>query len=113
MISFRGLIAGVAIAVAFLLFMGGVTRSHVHGDGSWINNERLTDPLSKEWCCNLVDCREEQVEPVRGGFQVETGEVVPAQRVIWRSPGGWWRCRYMSGEKINQTRCLIGPPPGS
>lgn len=83
---------------------------------SWISREKLTDPLTKEFCCNMNDCAEELggVDPVAGGYLIrQTGEVVERKRVIWRSPGGWWRCRYLSGPKANQTRCLIGPPQGS
>lgn len=90
--------------------------AHDHGPGAWINMERLTDPVTREWCCNEHDCREEpdNVEPVEGGYRIiSTGEVIPHERVIWRSPGGWWRCRYMGGERAGQTRCLIAPPPGS
>jgi hypothetical protein len=100
-------------AAALLAGAVSASRAHDHGPGSWINNEKLTDPQTGEWCCNLVDCREENVTPVDGGYLVETGEVIPQKRVIWRSPGSWWRCRYMSGAQEGQTRCLIGPPQGS
>lgn len=110
-----------AFAAAFLCLPA---LAHDHGYGSWINNERLIDPRTKEWCCNTNDCREEpdNVEAVPGGFLVKsTGEVIPKERVIWRSPGGWWRCRYLSPTavdennqpKMGKTRCLIGPPMGS
>lgn len=96
---------------AFLL----PAMAHDHGPGSWINNERLTDPQTKQWCCDLNDCREEtanvQALPDGNFLILDTKEVIPHQRVIWRSPGGWWRCRYLDG--TNRTRCLIGPPPGS
>lgn len=88
--------------------------AHDSGPGSWINQQKLTDPFTKEWCCNLHDCKEEtdNVEAQPGGFLIRsTHEVIPAARVIWRSPGGWWRCRRMDG--TNRTRCLIGPPNGS
>lgn len=81
---------------------------------SWINREKLTDPASKEWCCNRNDCRSEQVRETNGGYVVTTGEFVPFHRVIWKSEDGhWWRCRYMAGERAGKTRCLIGPSPGS
>jgi hypothetical protein len=99
-----------ASAAAFLL---SAALAHDHGPGSWINNERIRDPVTGEWCCNLVDCREEpdNVEPVTDGYRIiSTGEVIPRERVIWRSPGGWWRCRNLA---TGATRCLIGPPHGS
>lgn len=85
-----------------------------HGHDSWISRQRMVDPESKEWCCNIYDCRVEKVREVSGGYSTAGGDVVPFSRVIWKSPDGqWWRCRYMAGEKTGKTRCLIGPPPGS
>jgi len=80
---------------------------------SWINKQMLRDPQSGEFCCNEHDCRPEKVVETRGGYMVETGEVIPYHRVIWRSPDGtWWRCRaWHNGQQ--RTRCLLGPPPGS
>jgi hypothetical protein len=100
-----------AALAAFLLCASA--RAHDHGPGSWINNERLHDPVTGEWCCNTVDCREESdnVEAVPEGYLIRsTGETIPRERVIWRSPGGWWRCRNLP---TGTTRCLIGPPQGS
>lgn len=92
----------------------GFALAHDSGPYRWISNEMLRDPQSQEWCCGDLDCQTETVREVAGGYQVETGEIVPYARVIWKSPEGTWiRCRYLSGEKTNQTRCLIGPPPGS
>jgi hypothetical protein len=105
----------VLLAASLALAATGAL-AHDHGYGSWINNERLTDPRTGEWCCSTHDCREEpdNVEAVPDGYRIlSTGEVIPRDRVIWRSPGGWWRCRYMSGERAGRTRCLIGPPLGS
>ena len=99
-------------AVAALALIAPVL-AHDHGPGSWINNERIRDPVTGEWCCNLVDCREEpdNVEPVADGYRIRsTDELIPSARVIWRSPGGWWRCRNLT---TGATRCLIGPPQGS
>lgn len=90
--------------------------SPVKGHDSWISRERIVDPVTNEWCCNHIDCAEEVsgVEAVDGGYLIKsTGEVIPRERVVWRSPGGWWRCRYLGGEKFGKTRCLIGPPQGS
>lgn len=104
------------LGVLALTAMVGVAMAHDHGPGSWINNQRLNDPVSKEGCCNLNDCREEtdNVAAVDGGFLIiSTGEVIAHERVIWRSPGGWWRCRYlgpMLPKRPGDTRCLIGPP---
>lgn len=99
----RAIVAAVAIAL-----LSAPARAHDH----WINNERLVDPVTGEWCCNLNDCQVEQVQEVEGGYSTAGGDVVPRARVIWKSPDGhWWRCRYLFGENAGKTRCLIGPPP--
>lgn len=84
-----------------------------YGHDHWINEKRFVDPISKEWCCNHIDCRNEtaNIEEEAGGVRVkETNELIPHNRVIWESPDGWWRCRNLA---TNETRCLIGPPNGS
>lgn len=98
------------IAVVLLAIMTEAALSHQHGPGSWINNEKLIDPITKQWCCDEFDCKPQPagaIKPVEGGYLVvETGEVIEHRRVIWRSPDGmWWRCAIG-----NVTRCLIGPP---
>jgi hypothetical protein len=106
--------------IAGIMFCPLMARAHDHGPGSWINNQKLKDPVTFEDCCNLNDCAEEpsgNIEPVEAGFLIKsTGEVVARERVIWRSPGGWWRCRYIGPvwpKKPGHTRCLIGPPPST
>lgn len=108
----------VALAAGFMLCAAAyVALAHDHGPGSWINHQNLHDPVTKEHCCNLNDCQEEpdNVRALGSGdyLILNTQEVFPAKRVIWRSPGGWWRCRYMIGPLAGKTRCLIGPPNGS
>lgn len=103
-----------ALALVLLLALPVPALPHDH----WINTERIVDPVSGEWCCNEHDCEMLAVDGVKivdgGFFIVDTGETIPAARVAWRSPDGrWWRCRYQWGDKTGQTRCLIGPPPGS
>jgi hypothetical protein len=99
--------------VTGLLVLFGSSLALAHD--SWISRNRLTDPTSGEWCCNHIDCAAvpaDGINEVNGGYAVvETGELVPYARVIWRSQdGSWWRCRNM---RTNATRCLIGPPRGS
>ena len=117
----RSLLFWAIIAAMFVsAFWVGMALAHTDGPGAWINRESLTDPVTKQFCCNEHDCREEpdNVEAIDGGYRIRsTGEFIPAARVIWRSPGGWWRCRYLAshalpeGKRIGDTRCLIGPPP--
>jgi len=91
----------------------GYAAAHDHGPGSWINQQNLRDPVTGEYCCNLNDCAEESadnIEAREGGYFIKsTGELIETARVIWKSPGGWWRCRYL--DFTGRTRCLIGPPP--
>ncbi len=99
------------LVVLFGLLASSFAVAHDH----WISGNRMTDPLSGEWCCNHIDCTAVPtggVNEVTGGYSVaETGEMIPYQRVIWRSQdGAWWRCRNL---RTNATRCLIGPPQGS
>jgi hypothetical protein len=112
----RWVAIAIGLLVLFLLLLYPHARAHDHGPGAWINHENLRDPMSREHCCDLRDCREEtdNVEAVGGDFRIKsTGETIPHQRVIWRSPGGWWRCRYLDPARNGETRCLIGPPPGA
>lgn len=102
-----------ALGAAFLMLAGcGERPAYAHDH--WISQQRLVDPVSGEWCCGTDDCQVEVVEETVGGYRVLTGEVIPASRVIWKSPDGLWRrCRYLSGDKAGKTRCLVGVPPGS
>jgi hypothetical protein len=101
-----------AAIVAAIAALGGPSPAGAHDH--WIARERLHDPVTGAWCCNEIDCapvKDGGVREVAGGFAiVDTGEVFPRARVIWRSPdGNWWRCRNIAD---NSTRCLIGPPFG-
>ena len=103
-------------AIALLFVLLGVSVAAAHD--FWISRQRLTDPLSGEWCCNHIDCAVVPaggITEVANGYRVsETGEVIASTRIIWRSPDGMWmRCRYLSGDRAGKTRCLIGPPPAS
>jgi hypothetical protein len=113
--AFRmGLVAVVAIGLTLTVLMQ-CAKAHDH----WINDARLVDPFTKEWCCNEHDCElinAGGVSETSGDSYLisETGEIFPAMRVIWKSGDGrWWRCRYLGGDKAGQTRCLIGPVPNS
>lgn len=96
----------VRIALCGVLLWGSAALAHDH----WISRENLRDPVTKQTCCNNEDCREELtvVRRIDGDYAImATGEVISRERVIWKSPGGWWRCRWMA---TGLTRCLIGPP---
>ena len=65
--------AFIACTTVVIAFDSVAARAHE----SWISSSRLTDPSSGEWCCNHIDCREEKVREIAGGYQVETGEFIP------------------------------------
>lgn len=103
----------LALIGAGLIFCGpALAHDHADSSGSWIGQQRMTDPRSGEFCCDQRDCFAELVSEFSDFIVVMTGEMIPTARVIWRSADGqWWRCRvWMNGEQ--KTRCLIGPPKG-
>lgn len=97
----------LATLLAFLSI--SIANSHDH----WINESRLIDPFTGEWCCNDKDCKPERVQEVFNGYMTSAPDFVIKDRVIWKSQDGhWWRCNKIVNGK-DTTRCLIGPPPGS
>lgn len=102
-----------AFAAAIIVAWLYANLSPVYGHDHWISRQKLTDPITGQWCCNEFDTFEEteNVEAVPGGYRIKsTGEFIPNERVIWKSPGGWWRSRNLGD---GTTRCLIGPPPAT
>jgi hypothetical protein len=54
----------------------------------------------------------------RGFFDKEAGDLIPYERVLWKSPDGkWWHGlgQDYDGTRGGKafTRCLIGPPPST
>ncbi len=91
--------------------------AHDHGEGAWINQMSLIDPVTREFCCGPQDCAPLPAGGISEnafGFRIaETGEQFAQGRVIWKAPDGrLWRCRYLAGPEKGKTRCLIGPPRG-
>jgi len=100
-------------ALAALLLLGRDCAAHDH----WINQQRLTDPLTGQWCCNEHDCEmlaEDGVQITAQGYVLtDTGEVIPFARAINKSPDGrYWRCHTIE-DGVKRTRCLIVPPPST
>jgi|RhiMetStandDraft_4_1073278.scaffolds.fasta_scaffold52337_3 hypothetical protein len=86
-------------------------------ESDWVNEANLKDPLSGVHCCGKDDCHPVPAggieERGNGYLDKETGDLVPKERVIWKSPDGrWWHCLWQ-WDQPKQTRCLIGPPPSS
>lgn len=110
-----------ALVALLWLLASSQALAHDTGAGSWINLNKLRDPLTKHHCCDRRDCIQVSAEGLReqtGGYHItETGELWPYSRVLWESQDGqWWRCVYMANQspihRRGQTRCLIGPPQG-
>jgi hypothetical protein len=96
----------------------GATAALGHGAWQWIEDYRLYDPQTGDWCCGKNDCgaiEGDGISQTSLGYQIKaTGEVIPYSRVIWESPDGKpWRCWNTYGERKGLTRCLIMPPPST
>jgi hypothetical protein len=103
--------------IAAAVMVAAPAWAHDAGEGSWMNQMNLLDPVTHNWCCNEQDCAPVPaggvLEQDGGMLVVETGEVIAQERIIWRAPDGqWWRCRNLGGDEEGKTRCLIGPPRG-
>jgi hypothetical protein len=86
-----------------------VRFAHAHGEAQWIW-------AMQPECCGPRDCApvaEGGIKRVNGGFLVlETGEVISEREALWSIDDRYWRCRYTSGVKMGQTRCLFAPAVG-
>lgn len=99
------------ILVPLIVLLCGLLPARAVDD--WIDGIKFTDPATKQWCCNHVDCKriaETSITQTPAGIIInDTGELWPYARVIWASPDTWVRCQHADGK----TRCLIGPHRGS
>ena len=99
----------LSILVAMLVIFGSAPVAHAHGEAEWI---MAVEPR----CCGPNDCApvaEGGVERINGGFLVlETGEIVSDHSALWSIDDHYWRCRYTSGARTGQTRCLFVPALG-
>lgn len=105
-----------ATAWLVLMFWLGMTLGAVAQEGHWIE-QRWTDPQSKQWCCNLSDCKPLApgiVKAVPGGYVLtDTGEFIPNHRVLpVQDPNDqrYWACWYPHETK---RRCFFAPSWGS
>jgi hypothetical protein len=112
------------IGACLLIYAIAFSIHYAYAHDSWINQNGLRDPQSKEWCCNDQDCERLDKNAVKelpnGNFYiVPSNEVWPEKRVLWQSAdGAWWRCAPIYNDdkgKVSKpkTRCLIGPPRGT
>ena len=97
------------VLIVALMVLGSVRLAQAHGEAEWI---MAVEPR----CCGPNDCApvaEGGIKRVNGGFFVlETGEVVPELETLWSVDDHYWRCRYTSGARTGQTRCLFVPALG-
>ena len=98
-----------AALIAALVIFESVRFAHAHGEAHWI---WVTQPR----CCGPRDCdrvAEGGISRVNGGFLVlETGEVISEREALRSIDDHYWRCRYTSGVRMGQTRCLFAPVVG-
>jgi hypothetical protein len=98
-----------AVLAAVLVVLASVGHAQAHGEAEWI---MAVEPR----CCGPNDCApvaEGGIKRVDGGFFVlETGEVVSEREALWSVDDHYWRCRYTSGVRTGQTRCLFVPALG-
>ena len=98
-----------ALLIAVLVVFGSVRLAHAHGEAEWI---MALEPR----CCGPNDCAavaDGGINRVNGGFLVlETGEIISESEALWSVDDHYWRCRYTSGVRTGQTRCLFVPALG-
>lgn len=107
-------------AVASVAFVGfsapTIDPASAHGAASWIMDNAMIDPVTKESCCGAQDCEMVPATGVRiveGGYLIyETGETIPESRAQDSKDGHFWRCRYLTGIDTGKTRCFFRGLPG-
>jgi len=107
------------LAVALTLICTAVFG---HGSEQWINNAKLTDPVSKALCCGPIDCSAlapGSVEQVQGEYNLNTGRwtgydpfFVECDRALSFSPDGNYHIciNYDDDGFTPKVRCFIVPP---
>jgi hypothetical protein len=99
----------LSVLITMLLIFGSARIALAHGEAEWI---MAVEPR----CCGPNDCApvaEDGIKRINGGFLVrETGEVVSDRAALWSIDDHYWRCRYTSGARTGQTRCLFVPALG-
>jgi hypothetical protein len=99
----------LSVLIAMLVIFGSARVALAHGEAEWI---MAVEPR----CCGPNDCgpvAEGGIKRINGGFLVvETGEVVSDRAALWSIDDHYWRCRYTSGARTGQTRCLFVPALG-
>ena len=95
----------VLLALALTL---ACTAVFSHGSEQWINDAKLVDPVSKEFCCGPTDCSAltpGSVERVSGAIFVGWDHALPF------SPDGHYHiCIGYDESLIPNVRCFITPP---
>ena len=99
--SRAALIASVLMTVPL-----GIARAHEEAQWIWAMHPQ---------CCGPKDCvalSDASVKRVNGGYLVvETSEVIPDAEVRASIDEHYWRCRFSTGARVGETRCLFVPAP--
>lgn len=109
--------ATALVMFGFLSFFPAAWAHDMAGESDWVRDKGLVDPLSGAHCCGPNDCSpmpDDSVAETKDGYLLkDTGEVIPYNKAIPKSPDGrFWRCRMYSEGAI-KARCFIIPPPNS
>ena len=104
--------AGVHAASTFvglLLMLAPMHVAHAHGEAQWIW-------AMHPQCCGPNDCvpmLDGAIERVNGGYIIlETSEMILERDTLSSIDEHYWRCRYSSGSRAGETRCLFVPALG-
>ena len=104
-----GRIHARAALTAVLLMVAPLHLVHAHGEAQWIW-------AMHPQCCGPKDCvavSDGGVARVNGGYLVlETSEMIPAREALSSIDEHYWRCRYSTGSRAGETRCLFVPALG-
>jgi hypothetical protein len=104
-----GRIHARAALTALLLMVAPLRPVHAHEEAQWIW-------AMHPQCCGPRDCvavSDGGVARVNGGYLVrETSEMIPDRDALSSIDEHYWRCRYSTGSRAGETRCLFVPALG-
>ena len=97
------------VLMAVLLTAASSRLALAHGEAQWIW-------AMHPQCCGPSDCvalSDGGVARVNGGYLIlETSEMIPERETRSSIDEHYWRCRYSSGSRAGETRCLFVPALG-
>jgi hypothetical protein len=96
----------ILIVLAVVVRFASVAVAHDH----WIDHGNYTDPVYNWRCCGSNDCKPvppESIKPVKGGYQLPGGEIIPANRAIPSEDQYSYICWFGSIVQNTKVRCLF------